>query len=212
MRASTVGPVRAAPGGADAEHRLFTLAEAAAITGRNGELLRRWCASGRIACQRLGRDWLVEGRELSRIERMPRRGMTADRAPRVDDARVLNDALRRDLESCLARGERVRAIAVGVEGAALIVSDRNVYVARDGVLVQTPSRRRPAVWPLDRLRRVQLDLGTSTGVLVVTPSDPEDRALTLLLARTQFARATAAADVLRDLLASPSEGPPDGTA
>lgn len=135
--------------------------------------------------------------------------MTVDRASRVDDAAVLNDALRRDLESCLVHGERLRAIAVGVEGGALIVTDRNVYVARDGVLVRTPSRRRPAAWPLDRLRRVQLDLGTSTGVLVVTPSDPDDRALTLLLARTQFARATAAADVLRDLLATASDGGPD---
>ncbi len=54
--------------------RLLTLNETSRRTGRNAELLRRWCVSGRLRCERIGRDWMIDEEALVTIEGMPRRG------------------------------------------------------------------------------------------------------------------------------------------
>ncbi len=181
--------------------QLYSLAEAAAITKRNPELLRRWCASGRLACRRIGASWIIQRRELERIDGMPKRGMR--RPPRSDaiaDLGVLRPGLRAEVESCLEPGETVRVVVVGAEDAALVATERRVFLARDGVLVHDARLGVAATWPLRSLRRVQLEVGAATGALILTPQDPDDRALVVVLARPHLARAQAATDVLRELL------------
>lgn len=177
--------------------RLLTLTEVASITGRNAELLRRWCVSGRIRCQRVGRDWLVDHADLGAIEGMPRRGMTRRSDISLDDLNALAEGLREQVEGCLEPDETVRVVLPGVEDSAIIVTDRKVLVARDGVLVREPEHGRVAVWATDWAQRVQLTTASSTGALVLTPADPEDRALVLLLGRPHLPRAEAATTELR---------------
>jgi helix-turn-helix protein len=178
----------------------MTLAEVAAATGRNPELLRRWCAAGRIRCQRIGRDWVIDASDLAAVKGMPRRGEGKMTQIALDDLATLPASLRGEVEGCLEKGETVRVVVLGIEGSAIIVTDRKVLVARDGVLVTEPERGRVAVWPLNRIRRVQLDAGASAGALVLTPQDPDDRALVAVLARPHLDRAQAATTAIRDLL------------
>jgi hypothetical protein len=51
----------------------LTLSQVAARTGRHPELLRQWCAAGRIPCQRLGGSWVVLERDLPLLDRMATR-------------------------------------------------------------------------------------------------------------------------------------------
>ncbi len=190
----------ARPGQEDPGDGLLTLLQVARETGRNVELLRRWCVAGRIPARRMGRDWFIRRRELERIERMPRRRI-APAGGRLDDRGILNDSLNREIDRCLEPDETVRVVLLGMDGSALIASDRKVLMARDGVLVTSPAGGVPAAWPLDQLRRVQLDAGSASGALVLTPRDPDDRAVVILLARQHLGRAAAAADALRALLA-----------
>lgn len=190
------------PGGLSPRSRdgeQLTLLEVAHATGRNVELLRRWCVAGRISCSRLGRDWFIARSALPQIDVLPRRGVKAARR-RLDDRSLLNRELDRQLEECLEPGEQVRVIVVGVEASGLIVTDRKALVVRDGVLVSSPSSKAPAAWPLGHFSRVQLDQSSAAGALVITPANPDDRALVLLLSRPQLGPAQAAADALRALI------------
>jgi excisionase family DNA binding protein len=59
---------------------LVTLAEAAAITGRNVVDLRRWAREGRIPATKVGRDWMVERDALlAALERIQDRRRGGDR-------------------------------------------------------------------------------------------------------------------------------------
>jgi hypothetical protein len=53
--------------------RVVPLAEAARLSGRHPDLLRRWCATGRIDGVRVGRTWAVTRREVERLSRLPAR-------------------------------------------------------------------------------------------------------------------------------------------
>lgn len=55
----------------DPRPRLLTLGEAAQRSGRPVELLREWCATGRIEGERLGGRWLVPESTLEAIRSMP---------------------------------------------------------------------------------------------------------------------------------------------
>jgi hypothetical protein len=179
---------------------LLTLTEVALITGRNAELLRRWCVAGRIRCQRVGRDWVVDRGEIRAVEGMPRRGVGGMTKVAIDDLSALSKSLREAVEGCLDEGETVQVVVLGIEGSAIVLTDRKALVARDGVLVTEPEHGEVAVWPLSRIRRVQLDAGASGGALVLTPQDPDDRALVVVLARAHLERAEAATDAIRGLL------------
>ena len=56
----------------DARPPLLTLDEVARRTGRSIELLREWCATGRIRGEHLGGRWLVAENRLEAIRAMPR--------------------------------------------------------------------------------------------------------------------------------------------
>lgn len=189
--------------------QLLTLAEVAAMTGRNSELLRRWCVAGRIRCQRVGRDWVIESLDVGAVEGMPRRGVGKMTRIRLDDLAALPKSLRDAVEECLEDGERVRVVVLGTEGSAIILTDKKALVARDGVLVTEPEHGRVAVWPLSGIRRVQLDGGVAGGALVLTSQDPDDRALVVVLARAHLDRAEAATTAIRDLLDKAGSYEPD---
>jgi hypothetical protein len=180
--------------------QLLTLTEVALITGRNAELLRRWCVAGRIRCQRVGRDWVIDSTDIKAVEGMPRRGVGGMTKIAIDDLSALSKSLRAAVEGCLEKGESVAVVVLGIEGSAIILTERKALVARDGVLVTEPEEGKVALWPLKRIRRVQLDAGASGGALVLTPQDPDDRALVVVLARPHLERAEAATDVIRGLL------------
>jgi hypothetical protein len=46
----------------------LTLSQVSARTGRHPELLRQWCASGRIPCQRLGGSWVLREEDLPLLD------------------------------------------------------------------------------------------------------------------------------------------------
>jgi hypothetical protein len=201
-------PLRATTPERPSAVQLLTLTEVAIITGRNAELLRRWCVAGRIRCQRVGRDWVIDRGDIAAVEGMPRRGDGRMTRVALDDLSALSRSLREAVEDCLEEGENVAVVVLGIEGSAIILTDRKALVARDGVLVTEPEEGKVALWPLSRIRRVQLDAGASGGALVLTPQDPDDRALVVVLARAHLERAEAATDVIRGLLdAAGSYGP-----
>jgi len=184
----------------------------ASRTGRNAELLRRWCAAGRIPCVRVGRDWMIDPGDLALIEAMPRRGMRSDDHGDLADLSVLTAALADALHGCLDEDETIREVIPGIEGSAIIATDRRLFVARDGVLVTEPEHGRVASWPLDWARRVQLTSGASAGALVLTSHDPADRPLVLVLGRPQLTRADDAVVSLRARLADNGNFTDDGDA
>jgi hypothetical protein len=190
----------------------MTLAEAAATTGRNPELLRRWCVAGRLPCRRVGRDWIIAAGDISAVERMPRRGEARRSVtPALDDLSLLPSATAAAISECLEPGEGVRVVALGVEDSALVATDSRVFVVRDGAPVTESRSGVPASWPLKRIRRIQLESGTASGALILTPADPDGRALVVVLARPHLARASAAAPALRDLLAAAGSYGSDAT-
>jgi hypothetical protein len=62
---------------------LHTLNAAAAATGQSILLLRRWCATGKLQCQRDGDSWLIPAREFDVIPRL-----AAERGRAVAEKRV----------------------------------------------------------------------------------------------------------------------------
>jgi hypothetical protein len=51
----------------------LTLSQVAMRTGRHPELLRQWCARGRIPCARVGGSWVLRERDLSLVDGIARR-------------------------------------------------------------------------------------------------------------------------------------------
>jgi hypothetical protein len=59
----------------------LTLSQVALRTGRHPELLRQWCAAGRIPCQRVGGSWVIRERDLAFVDAIARRGHAARTEP-----------------------------------------------------------------------------------------------------------------------------------
>lgn len=75
----------------DSSSAYLTLSQVAARTGRHPELLRQWCAAGRIPCQRLGGSWVVLERDVALLDRMATRARrrAASATPRSGRRRLL---------------------------------------------------------------------------------------------------------------------------
>jgi hypothetical protein len=111
------------------EPRYLTLRQVATRTGRHPELLRQWCAVGRVPCQRVGGSWVLLADDLPLVEAITRRGSRPPgrEAPSIaagtrliaaafdDDATAGNvaDALRGRLP---ISGETVAATSVSLKG------------------------------------------------------------------------------------------------
>jgi Helix-turn-helix domain len=55
----------------------LTLSQVALRTGRHPELLRQWCARGRIPCARVGGSWVLRERDLPLVDGIARRARQA---------------------------------------------------------------------------------------------------------------------------------------
>jgi hypothetical protein len=58
---------------ADDASTYLTLSQVAVRTGRHPELLRQWCAAGRIPCLRLGGSWVVREEDIPLLARIATR-------------------------------------------------------------------------------------------------------------------------------------------
>lgn len=73
--------------------RYLTLSDVSRRTGRHPEQLRQWCASGRLPCHRIGRDWLLGAEDLELVDTVAtRRRRRGPRLPRVVLAASFTDA------------------------------------------------------------------------------------------------------------------------
>jgi hypothetical protein len=102
----------------------LTLSQVAARTGRHPELLRQWCAAGRIPCHRLGGSWVVLERDLPLVDQMATRTRRrlAAAAPLSGDRRLLAAVYEhpaRAAEASDALRERLRLEAGAVETGPL---------------------------------------------------------------------------------------------
>jgi len=67
------------------EPAYLTLSQVALRTGRHPELLRQWCARGRVPCARVGGSWVVREEDLALVDGIARRSRQArGGAPAVD--------------------------------------------------------------------------------------------------------------------------------
>lgn len=66
QRAELLGTV-AVIGGPTPAGRIVSLRDAAIATGRHPEVLRRWCAEGRLPAIRVGRAWAISGETLAAL-------------------------------------------------------------------------------------------------------------------------------------------------
>lgn len=51
-----------------AESSYLTLSQVAVRTGRHPELLRQWCAAGRVPCARVGASWVMLARDVPLLD------------------------------------------------------------------------------------------------------------------------------------------------
>ena len=63
------------------ESPYLTLSQVAVQTGRHPELLRQWCAAGRLPCTRVGGSWVLRERDLALVSRIARRTRSGGAAP-----------------------------------------------------------------------------------------------------------------------------------
>src|SRR3954447_15578773 len=55
------------------EPAYLTLSQVALRTGRHPELLRQWCARGRVPCARVGGSWVVREQDLALVDGIAKR-------------------------------------------------------------------------------------------------------------------------------------------
>ena len=59
------------------EPAYLTLSQVALRTGRHPELLRQWCARGRVPCARVGGSWVVREQDLPLVDGIAKRSRQA---------------------------------------------------------------------------------------------------------------------------------------
>lgn len=115
------------------EPSYLTLSQVALRTGRHPELLRQWCAAGRIPCRRVGGSWVVREEDLAMVDGIARRGRGARTEPAAsgdpartriiaavfdgDSADAVVDALRDRLH---IQRDAVGTTSLGVNGLAAL--------------------------------------------------------------------------------------------
>jgi len=116
------------------ESNYLTLSQVAVRTGRHPELLRQWCAAGRLPCARVGGSWVMLERDVALIDGIAsraRRSRLAAPAAEVTApvavtathrvlAAVFDDAAAARLAAAALR-DRVGAAAEEVGTAPLVV-------------------------------------------------------------------------------------------
>lgn len=119
--------------------RFLSLAEVARLTGRHPELLRQWCATGRLPCERIGGSWAIAEDQVSLVQAQPARGRRRAAAPDPVAARVVVAAAFVDgTRGRLVHAELVRRFGLRDEEAGL------AQLSLDGVEMVLVAGRIPA--------------------------------------------------------------------
>ena len=100
----------------------LTLSQVSARTGRHPELLRQWCASGRIPCQRLGGSWVLREEDLVLLDGIATRTRHVVRKTSADPVgRRVIAAVFDDAERGAAAADALR-LRLGLEATAIETS------------------------------------------------------------------------------------------
>jgi hypothetical protein len=118
------------------EPSYLTLSQVALRTARHPELLRQWCAAGRIPCRRVGGSWVVREEDLAMVDGIARRGRGTRTEPAAvaapdparrriiaavfdgdDSADAVADALRERLH---VQPDAIGTTSLGVNGLAAL--------------------------------------------------------------------------------------------
>jgi helix-turn-helix protein len=67
------------------EPAYLTLSQVALRTGRHPELLRQWCARGRVPCARVGGSWVVREQDLPLVDGIAKRSRQTRAGPAAVD-------------------------------------------------------------------------------------------------------------------------------
>jgi hypothetical protein len=116
-RASLTAIVRGAETMAEESSTYLTLSQVAARTGRHPELLRQWCAAGRIPCLRLGGSWVVREEDVPLLDRI------ATRARRRPEAVAVPSGRTRSLAAVFDDGVRAEAAAQALRDRLSLPAD-----------------------------------------------------------------------------------------
>ncbi|MBA2314930.1 MAG: hypothetical protein H0V87_06040 [Chloroflexi bacterium] len=98
--------------------RYLTLGQVGARSGRHPELLRQWCAAGRVPCQRVGGSWMMCEDDLVLLDRMATRSHRPAAAPPLSGRRRLIAALFSDRDRVGAASDALHR-RLGVDDAAI---------------------------------------------------------------------------------------------
>lgn len=102
---------------ADDASTYLTLSQVAVRTGRHPELLRQWCAAGRIPCLRLGGSWVVREDDLPLIDRI------ATRARRRAERSSVPSGRTRMLAAVFEDGSRAQTAAAALRDRLALADD-----------------------------------------------------------------------------------------
>jgi len=152
----------------------LTLSQVAARTGRHPELLRQWCAAGRIPCHRLGGSWVVHERDLPLLDRIATRARRRSMAlARLSGERRLLAAVfeQRDRASDAAEALRAR---LRLEDGAVQTGPLGVGTL-DALGVTVVAGRVPAEVALDARRILAAYGGRIVADLEADPAPSGDR-------------------------------------
>jgi helix-turn-helix protein len=67
------------------EPSYLTLSQVSLRTGRHPELLRQWCARGRVPCARVGGSWVIREHDLGLVDGIARRSRQTRAGPAAVD-------------------------------------------------------------------------------------------------------------------------------
>lgn len=101
------------------ESSYLTLSQVAVRTGRHPELLRQWCASGRLPCARVGGSWVMLERDVALIDGIASRSRRSRvSAPGVASTRVGYHVLAAVFDDAAAARLAARSLEERLGGAA----------------------------------------------------------------------------------------------
>lgn len=107
------------PGVRASRPRYLSLAEVARLTGRHPELLRQWCAAGRLPCERIGGSWAILEEHLPLVHGQPARGRRRAGEAVVERRSVVAAVFTDATRGRLVHGELVRRYALDAADAAV---------------------------------------------------------------------------------------------
>jgi hypothetical protein len=117
------------------EPAYLTLSQVALRTGRHPELLRQWCARGRVPCTRVGGSWVIREEDLGLVDGIARRS----RQPRPGPAAVEHPDRTRII-AAVFDDERLAASAADALRERLHISDDAVATTSIGLTALAPLR------------------------------------------------------------------------